>query len=278
MNLFQAAILGVVEGLTEFLPVSSTGHLILVSHAMGLVGNAMDAFEIVIQAGALLAVVWLYRARLGEILAGIFRGDPKGRALLWKLIVAFLPAAVIGLGTHHWIEEHLFGPRPVAIALILGGILMIWIARGRNERNARATIHSLDEIPWMAALWIGLAQCLSLWPGTSRSMVTILAALLLGATPVVAAEFSFLLALPTLGAATLFDLAKHHHELLGPDLGGPAVLLVGLVVSALVGVLAIRGFLKILTSRGLGPFGWYRIALGALVIVLLWGQGGGGTP
>jgi len=278
MNLFQAAILGVVEGLTEFLPVSSTGHLILVSHAMGLVGNAMDAFEIVIQAGALLAVVWLYRARLGEILAGIFRGDPKGRALLWKLIVAFLPAAVIGLGTHHWIEEHLFGPRPVAIALILGGILMIWIARGRNERNARATIHSLDEIPLMAALWIGLAQCLSLWPGTSRSMVTILAALLLGATPVVAAEFSFLLALPTLGAATLFDLAKHHHELLGPDLGGPAVLLVGLVVSALVGVLAIRGFLKILTSRGLGPFGWYRIALGALVIVLLWGQGGGGTP
>ena len=276
MNLFQAAILGVVEGLTEFLPVSSTGHLILVGHVMGLVGDAMNAFEIVIQAGALLAVVWLYRARLGEILAGIFRGDRQGRALFLKLLVAFIPAAVVGLGTHHWIEAHLFGPRPVAIALILGGILMIWIARGREERNARARIHSLDDIPLQAALWIGLAQCLSLWPGTSRSMATILAALLLGATPVVAAEFSFLLALPTLGAATLFDLAKHHHELLGPDVGGPAVLLVGLVVSAVVAVLAIRGFLKFLTSRGLAPFGWYRIALGALVIALLWHEGGGG--
>lgn len=275
MNLFQAAILGVVEGLTEFLPVSSTGHLILVSHAMGLVGDAMDAFEIVIQAGALLAVVWLYRGRLGEILAGIFRGDPRGRALLLKLFVAFLPAAAIGLVAHHWIEEHLFGPRPVAIALILGGILMIWIARGRQERTARASIHDLDDIPLRTAFWIGLAQCLSLWPGTSRSMVTILAALLLGATPVVAAEFSFLLALPTLGAATLFDLAKHHHELLGPAVGGPEILATGLIVSAVVAALAIRGFLKFLTSRGLAPFGWYRIALGALVIVLLWGQGGG---
>jgi len=279
MNPAQAAILGVVEGLTEFLPVSSTGHLILVSHAMGLArSSAMDAFEIVIQAGALLAVVWLYRARLAEIVAGIFGGDRRGRALFLKLIVAFIPAAVIGLGTHHWIEEHLFGPRPVAVALILGGILMIWIARGQNERDARATIHTLDEIPLQTALWIGLAQCLSLWPGTSRSMVTILAALLLGATPVVAAEFSFLLALPTLGAATLFDLAKHHHELLGPDVGGPAVLAVGLIVSAIVAAFAIRGFLKFLTSRGLAPFGWYRIALGALVIVLLWGQSGAGGP
>jgi undecaprenyl-diphosphatase len=275
MNVVQAVILGVVEGLTEFLPVSSTGHLILVSHAMGLVGSAVDAFEIVIQAGALLAVVWLYRARLAEILGGIFGGDPKGRALLLKLFVAFLPAAAIGLVAHHWVEEHLFGPRPVAIALILGGILMIWIARGRTERNARATVQNVDDLPLMAALWIGVAQCLSLWPGTSRSMVTILAALLLGATPVVAAEFSFLLALPTLGAATLFDLAKHHHELLGPDVGGPLILLTGLIVSAIVAVIAIRGFLKYLTSRGLAPFGWYRIAIGALVIVLLWKSGGG---
>jgi len=275
MNLFQAVILGVVEGLTEFLPVSSTGHLILVSHAMGLIGSAVDAFEIVIQAGALLAVVWLYRARLGEILAGIFRGDPRGRALLLKLFVAFLPAAAVGLVAHHWVEEHMFGPRPVAIALILGGILMIWIARGRGERNAHATIQNVDDLPLVAAFWVGVAQCLSLWPGTSRSMVTILAALLLGATPVVAAEFSFLLALPTLGAATLFDLAKHHHELLGPDVGGPLILLTGLIVSAIVAVIAIRGFLKFLTSRGLAPFGWYRIALGALVIVLLWKSGGG---
>ncbi|HET7496717.1 MAG TPA: undecaprenyl-diphosphate phosphatase [Candidatus Eisenbacteria bacterium] len=269
MTPIQAAILGIVEGLTEFLPVSSTGHLILAGHAMGLSGSAVDAFEIVIQAGALLAVVWLYRARIGEILAGIFRNNAGGRALLIRLIVAFLPAAVIGFLTHSWIKEHLFGPRPVAIALLLGGIAILVVERMRH--HARQPIAAVvTEIPVWGALVIGLAQVLSLWPGTSRAMTTILAALLVGATPVVAAEFSFLLALPTLGAATLFDLVKHHDELLGPAMGGPAPLVIGLATAAIVAAIAIRGFLTYLTRRGLAPFGWYRIVIGIVLIAVLW--------
>lgn len=273
MNPAQAAILGIVEGLTEFLPVSSTGHLILAAHAMRLSGDAVDAFEIVIQAGALLAVLWLYRARVGEIVAGLFRGDAGGRALLVRLIVAFLPAAIVGFLTHAWIKEHLFGPRPVAIALLLGGIAILVVERMRHHPRAPVAA-VVTEIPIWGALVIGLAQVLSLWPGTSRAMTTILAALLVGATPVVAAEFSFLLALPTLGAATVFDLARHHEELLGPAMGGPMPLAVGLLTAAVVAAIAIRAFLSYLTSRGLAPFGWYRIVIGILLVALLWGSPG----
>ncbi|HEX5031404.1 MAG TPA: undecaprenyl-diphosphate phosphatase [Candidatus Eisenbacteria bacterium] len=276
MNLVQAAILGAVEGLTEFLPVSSTGHLILAAHAMGLVSDAMDAFEIVIQAGALLAVLWLYRDRVVSLFTGLARPDSPGRALLLKLIVAFIPAAALGFVSHTWIKAHLFGPRPVAIALIAGGLLILFVARwmrARDRTPGQPARFGLDDLPISAALLIGLAQCFSLWPGTSRAMATILAALVLGATPVAAAEFSFLLALPTLGAATLFDLLKHHDELTGPAIGGPGPLIVGLVVSAIVAVIAIRGFLRYVTSRGLEPFGWYRIALGIVVIALLWHHG-----
>lgn len=273
MTPIQAAILGIVEGLTEFLPVSSTGHLILAGHAMGLSGSAVDDFEIVIQAGALLAVIWLYRGRIGQILAGIFRGDAGGRALLLRLIVAFIPAAVVGLLTHEWIKAHLFGPRPVAVALLAGGVAILLVERIRHQSGATVRA-AMTEIPVWGALAIGLAQVLSLWPGTSRAMTTILAALLLGCTTVVAAEFSFLLALPTLGAATLFDLAKHHDELMGPALGGPAPLVIGLVTAAIVAALAIRAFLSYITSRGLAPFGWYRIVIGLLLIAVLWGHPG----
>ncbi|TMQ65635.1 MAG: undecaprenyl-diphosphate phosphatase [Candidatus Eisenbacteria bacterium] len=278
MNLFQAAILGAVEGLTEFLPVSSTGHLILAAHAMGLVGGEMNAFEIVIQAGALLAIVWLYRGRVGELLAGAVTPHPRGRALLLKLLVAFLPAAIVGLAAHHWIKAHLFGPGAVAIALVAGGIVIL--LTGRRARAAAATprFPTIDDITIQAVLLIGLAQSLSLWPGTSRALTTILAALLLGASPVAAAEFSFLLALPTLGMATLFDLVQHYHDLTGPALGGPAPLIVGLAVSAIVAVLAIRGFLRYLTGHGLAPFGWYRIALGLVVFAFLWHHPGAAGP
>jgi undecaprenyl-diphosphatase len=277
VNLFQAAFLGAVEGLTEFLPVSSTGHLILAAHAMGLVGGEMDAFEIVIQAGALLAVLWIYRDRVMSLFTGILDPDSKGRALLLKLIVAFLPAAALGFLTHKWIKAHLFGPRPVAIALIAGGLLILLVARwmrARDRTPGAKPQFGLDDLPISAAFLIGLAQCFSLWPGTSRAMATMLAALVLGATPVAAAEFSFLLALPTLGAATLFDLLKHHKELTGPAIGGPGPLIVGLVVSAIVAAIAIRGFLRYVTRRGLEPFGWYRIALGVVVIAFLWHHGG----
>lgn len=272
MNLFQAAILGAVEGLTEFLPVSSTGHLILASYAMGLTGHEVHAFEVVIQGGALLAVIWLYRGRVRELLAGIVSPHPRGRALLVKLVVAFLPAALVGLALHESIKEHLFGPRPVAIALIAGGVLILLVAWRLRRRRGEPPVRSVDEITVGMALLIGLAQCFSLWPGTSRALMTMMAALVLGATPVAAAEFSFLLALPTLGMATLFDLVQNYDGLTGPALGGPAPLVTGVVVSAVVAVLAIRGFLGYVTRRGLEPFGWYRIALGVIVIVLLWHQ------
>lgn len=269
MNWIQAAILGAVEGLTEFLPVSSTGHLILASSVMGLSGEAVDAFEIVIQAGALLAVVWLYRVRVMDLLQGLVRPHPRGRALLLRLVVAFLPAAALGFLTHHWIKAHLFGPRPVAAALLVGGIAILLLEAWRRRRSGAPRFESVDDFPVRMALLIGLAQCLSLWPGTSRALATMLAALLLGATPVAAAEFSFLLALPTLGMATLYDFVKNRDALLGPALGGPAPLVIGLVVAAVVAALAITTFLRYLMRRGLVPFGWYRIALGIAVFVFL---------
>jgi undecaprenyl-diphosphatase len=273
MNLFQAAILGAVEGLTEFLPVSSTGHLILAAHAMGLVGQTMNDFEIVIQAGALLAVLWLYRVRVLEALHGMAQPGSAGRGLLLGLVVAFLPAAVVGLALHHKIEEHLFGPIPVALALFVGGIAMVLFERRRRKRGTAPRYESVDAIPLRVALWIGVFQCLSLWPGVSRSMVTILAGLLLGCSAVAAAEFSFLLALPTLGAATLYDLLKSREALLSGAVG-PAAMVVGLAVAAIVAAIAIRSFIRWLTRHGLEPFGWYRIALGLLLLVLLWGHRG----
>jgi len=270
VNLFQAAILGAVEGLTEFLPVSSTGHLILAAHAMGLVGGVMNAFEIVIQAGALLAVLWLYRARVLEVLRGIADLRSPGGRLLLGLLAAFLPAAVTGLLLHHWIEEHLFGPLPVAIALFLGGVVMVVFERRRRGRGIAPRYGAVDSIPVRVAFLIGLFQCASLWPGTSRSMVTILAGLLLGCSAVAAAEFSFLLALPTLGAATLYDFLKHRQELLTGASVGLGATLVGLVVAAVVAVIAIRSFLRYLTRHGLEPFGWYRIALALAIVAFLW--------
>jgi undecaprenyl-diphosphatase len=274
MTLFQAAILGAVEGLTEFLPVSSTGHLILTAHAMGLYGQTMNDFEIVIQAGALLAVLWLYRARVLGALRGVARPGSPGSGLLLGLFVAFLPAAVIGLALHHKIEEYLFGPLPVAAALFVGGIVMVLFERRRRARATAPRYESVDQIPLRVAFLIGVFQCASLWPGTSRSMVTILGGLLLGCSAVAAAEFSFLLALPTLGAATLYDLVKSREALLSGATVGPAAMIVGLVAAAVVAAIAIRSFIRWLTRHGLEPFGWYRIVLGLLLLVLLWGHRG----
>ncbi len=270
MNLFQAGILGAIEGLTEFLPVSSTGHLILAAHAMGLVGDVMNDFEIVIQAGALLAVLWLYRARVVEVLGGIARPRSRGGSLLMKLAIAFLPAAVVGLAFHKAIQAHLFGPLPVAIALFLGGVVMVCFERWRRARRGTPAFESVDAIPLSVAFAIGLFQCASLWPGVSRAMVTILGGLLLGCSAVAAAEFSFLLALPTLGAATLFDFVKSRDALLSGASVGLEATAVGLAVAAIVAVIAIRSFLRYLTRHGLEPFGWYRIILGLVLFALLW--------
>ena len=249
MNLLQAVILGAIEGLTEFLPVSSTGHLILAGHWMGLQGEAVKTFDVVIQAGALAAVLGLYGSRL--------RSLP-----LWRnLAVGFLPAAAAGLLLHQVIKEHLFGPRPVALALAAGGLFMIGLDRWLRRRPAPS--RQLESLSPGEALVIGLAQCLALWPGTSRAMVTISAALLLGLSAPAAAEFSFLLALPTLGAATLFDAAKNG-ELLLHD-APPAVLAAGFAVAAITAVLAVKGFVAYLNRRGMVPFGLYRLLLALAV-------------
>ncbi len=280
ISLGQAVVLGVVEGLTEYLPVSSTGHLILASHYMDLSTRseetgplgpkidknpAIDAFEVIIQVGAILAVLGLYRGQVVRMGKGLVGRDPLGKHLLICLLIAFMPAAVFGLLLHGWITEHLFSPYTVAGALMVGGVLMIVIEHifWRRHREKRR-IDTLDHIRYWQALVIGLAQCLAMWPGTSRSMVTILAAVIVGLNLVTAAEFSFLLALPTLGGATLYALLKDFGPLM--EACGPLTLIVGIVVSGIAAALAVKAFVKWLTRHGMLPFGVYRIILGALVL------------
>jgi undecaprenyl-diphosphatase len=263
MDLFQAVILGAVEGLTEFLPVSSTGHLILAAHGLGLTGEAVKTFEVVIQGGALAAVAVLYRGRIAQMMEGRRRKGSPGRILARNLAVSFLPAAVLGILTHGWIKEHLFAVWPVAAALALGGLAMILIDRWARKSWKGGSIR-LETMTARQAFWIGLAQCFSLWPGTSRSMATIAGGLLTGLSPAAAAEYSFLLAIPTLGAATLLDAARGGSGLL-MELGTLPVAL-GFLTAAVTAVLAVRGFVRFLTRRGLAVFGWYRIGLAVLVL------------
>lgn len=294
---FQAIVLGVVEGLTEYLPVSSTGHLILASSAMGLtpqtgglhakfaVNQAVDAFNIVIQFGAILAVVGLYRKRVGQMFRGLLGRDAAGRKLLGLLMVAFLPAAVVGVALHHPIKEHLFAPIPVCIALAVGGLAMIVIERKYYRRSQAlvtpepappgeefqpVTLPRLGDITQMSyrqALFVGLFQCVAMWPGTSRSMITMVAALLVGLDMVASAEFSFLLALPTLGAATVYEGVQSRHELM--QSAGALELAIGLVVSGIVAALAVKAFVRYLTRHGLVPFGVYRLIVAAAVLAYI---------
>jgi len=282
LSAVQAAILGVVEGLTEYLPVSSTGHLILVNHAMGLSHftdpahplrsgiekvPAVDAFDIVIQLGAILAVLGLYRKRVGQMLLGLAGRDPAGLRLTVSLLIAFLPAAVVGVALHRRITEHLFNPVSVIAALAVGGVLMIvvehYFGRRRSRRAGTPRVTDVVQTRYGQALVIGLAQVLAMWPGTSRSMITILAALVIGFDMLAAAEFSFLLALPTLGAATVYEGAKSWHDLTGSV--GVDGMVIGLVVSGVVAALAVKGFVRWLTGHGLMPFGLYRLGLAAAV-------------
>jgi undecaprenyl-diphosphatase len=264
-----AVLLGVVEGLTEYLPVSSTGHLALAGHILGLPDDAASSsFEIVIQLGAILAVVVHYRALLADRIRGLFTRDTVSIRLLVALAVAFAPAAVVGLALRKTIKEHLFKPVPIAAALIVGGVVMIVLERALSRR-ARPPLYGLENVTARRALAIGLGQCVSLWPGSSRSMCTIIAAQLTGLSTATAAEFSFLLALPTLGAATLYEAYKAREVLMAH--GGGVNLAVGLVVSFFVAWAVIATFLLYLRTRGLEPFGWYRIAVGAIALWILLG-------
>jgi len=256
-----ALILGIVEGITEFLPISSTGHLILAGRLCGLTGERAEVFEVFIQLGAVLAVIVEYRARLMGLAWDVTR-DAKARSFVASIAIAFFPAAVAGLATHHWISEHLFGPRTVAAALIVGAVAIFAVER---RRRAAVVMAPEDVGPVRAAL-IGLAQCAALWPGFSRSAATILGGLLCGVERRAATEFSFFLAIPTLGAATVYDLIKRRDALVSGDM---VWLLVATAVSFLVAWASIRWLLRFVATHDLTPFAWYRIAVGLLVLAAL---------
>jgi undecaprenyl-diphosphatase len=257
--LLKAAILGLVEGATEFIPVSSTGHLILVSNWLGLVDERAKTFNIFIQLGAILAIVWLYRTRLARSVAEA-RRDSTGRRLLINLFVAFLPAAIVGFLAHDWIKSRLFNPSVVALALIVGGILILLIERWAP----RSVVDDVNQVPTRSAFGVGLAQVLSLIPGTSRSGATIMGGYALGLSRTAATEFSFFLAIPVMFAATGYDLLKSWSLLAAPDL---PMFAIGFVVSFVSALIVVRLFLSYVSKHSFRAFAWYRIVLGVIVWV-----------
>ena len=265
MNPLYAAILGIVEGITEYLPISSTGHLILVSRLLGLHGEGADAFSVVIQLGAILAVVVQYRSLLWERTTGLVTMKKESVALLVALSLGFVPTAIVGLLLRKQIKALLFGAAPVAIALAVGGVVMIIVELIRSGRKEKG-LDGLEHVTPRRAFLIGMSQCISMWPGSSRSMCTIVAGQLTGLSTATAAEFSFLLGLPTLGAATIYEGYKSRAAL--GEIGGLNVL-IGLVVSFFVAWAVIAAFIGYLKKRSLVPFGAYRIVLGAVVFLVL---------
>ena len=259
--LAKALVLGVVEGLTEFLPISSTGHLIIVSDLMGVHDEKGKVFDIVIQLGAILAVCWEYRARFARAFSGIGR-DPVQRRFASNLLVAFLPAALVGLTLQSQIKAYLFNPISVAIALILGAGVIFAVERW-YERHGVPRVTQVDEMTWRDALKVGCAQCFSLIPGTSRSGATIMGGMVFGLSRHAATEFSFFLAVPIMFAATGYQVVKHRELFTEQDLGPFAV---GFVVSFLSALLAVRALVRYVATHDFRPFAWYRIALGFAVL------------
>jgi undecaprenyl-diphosphatase len=275
MEWWHAALLGLVEGITEYLPISSTGHLILASSLLGIdhpeQKAALDTFEIVIQGGAILAVLGLYAQRVAQMARGLVGRDPAGLRLVVHIALAFLPAAVLGLLLRHAIRDLLFHPFPVLAALYVGGLWMIWLDRiHRPEEGA-----GLEALTAPTALAIGLFQCAAMWPGTSRSMMTIAGGIILGLRASSAAEFSFLLGVPTLGAACVWSLFENLRDSARqgtPNLFevlGVGACALGFAVAAVSAAIAVRLLVGWLEHHGLAPFGWYRIALCVVLGALL---------
>lgn len=264
--LFKALIMGIVEGITEFLPISSTGHLILTGDLLDFLGKTeRDAFVVFIQLGAMLAVVWEYRVKLfGAVRQA--RHDAGARRFLSNILIAFIPAAVIGKLLDEPIEKLLFFPVPVAMAFIVGGFIILWAER----RKHTVTIESVDDMTWKDALKVGLCQCVALIPGTSRSGATIIGGLFLGMSRKAAAEFSFFLGVPTLGAASIYKLLKLHNEGGASLLAHADVFAVGFVASFIFAFFAIRALIRYVVRHDFTVFAWYRIAFGAVVLATAW--------
>ena len=257
--LLHAFILGVVEGLTEFLPISSTGHLILAGDLLGFNDDRGKLFEIVIQSGAILAVVWEYRVKLGQVFGNVHR-DPAAQRFVLNLFIAFLPLAVLGLAFGKAIKATLFAPVPVAMAYIVGAFVILWAER----RQHTVRVHSVDDLTPMDALKLGLAQAVALIPGTSRSGATIIGGLFFGLSRKAATEFSFFLAIPTLGVATVYQVYKERHLLSMDDLG---MWVVGFVSAFVSAFLCVRWLLRFISTHDFVPFAWYRIVFGVVVLV-----------
>jgi undecaprenyl-diphosphatase len=258
--LLKAAVMGLVEGATEFLPVSSTGHLILAGDLMNFMDHdKRGVFEVAIQLGAILAVVWEYRTRFVSTFAGLGR-DPLANRLIINLAIAFLPLAILGLLFGDVIKEHLFKPVPVAIAFILGAFVILWA----EKRQHTITIATVDDIKPLDALKLGLAQAVALIPGTSRSGATIIGGLFFGLSRQAAAEFSFFLAVPTLGIASVYSMYKARDLLSFDDIGA---WIVGFIFSFISAMIAVRALIRYVSHHDFTVFAWYRIAFGVIVLI-----------
>lgn len=287
MTPLQSLVLGIIEGITEYLPVSSTGHLIVAARLMGIgtdgasAKEAADAFAICIQGGAILAVLGLYWPRVAQMTRGLCGRDPAGLRLLWAIGCGFLPAAVLGVIFNDWIEQRLFGLQPVVWAWLVGGAAILVVARWRRGHPPRHGARDLAAITWRMAVGIGLLQCIAMWPGTSRSLMTIVGGVLVGLSLPAAVEFSFLLGVVTLTAATVKKAAwpashsgEAYDRLFGGlhlmwDQFGALNLVLGMLAAMVSAALAVKWLVGYLQRHGMSLFGWYRIGIGVLVWTLL---------
>lgn len=256
---WKAIILGIVEGLTEFLPISSTGHLILVGDLLGFNDERGKVFEIVIQFAAILAVCWEYRAKLGSVFKGLTKQEEVAQRFVLNVAIAFMPLAILGLAFGKAIKANLFAPVPVALAFIIGGFIILWA----EKRQHTVTIESVDDMRWQDALKMGCAQALALIPGTSRSGSTIIGGLFFGLSRKAATEFSFFLAIPTLTIATIYEVVKYR-ELFHID--DWSLFAVGSIASFISAFIAVRGLLRYISRHDFTIFAWYRIVFGLIVL------------
>jgi len=262
-SLFVALVLGIVEGLTEFLPISSTGHLIVAGSLLGYVGDEAKVFELAIQSGAMLAIVWEYRARFGHVLAGALT-DRAAQRFIVNIAIAFLPVAMLGLLFGKAIKASLFHPVPVALTSIAGAFVILWVERRQHARDAVPRVAEVDDMSALDALKVGMAQAIALIPGASRSGSTIIGGMLFGLSRKAATEFSFFLAVPTLVAAGAYSAWKDRALLAHAD---PAFFAVGFAAAFVSALLCVRWLIRYVTRHDFVPFAWYRIAFGAVILV-----------